>query len=105
MKRAVLAVAAALVLATAALLWYANTAAFAWDEGYHLLAAWLMAHGKTPYIDFLFPQTPLNAYWNSALLRFIGESWHVTHTAAALLTACAVAMVAIYVFQRLDRNP
>jgi len=79
-------VAAVLALITAGLVFYARTAAFAWDEGYHLVAAWMIAHGKQPYIDFVFPQTPDNAYWNAALLRVFGESWRVPHIAAALLT-------------------
>lgn len=95
-------VAAALALITAGLIYYANTAAFAWDEGYHLVAAWLIAHGKQPYLDFVFPQTPDNAYWNAALLRVFGESWRVPHTVAALLTSTAIAMWASYVYQRLD---
>src|SRR3954464_11711399 len=86
-----LTVAACATLVAAALIWYANTAAFAWDEGYHLVAAWLIAHGKQPYIDFVFPQTPFNAYWNALLLRILGEPWHVPHTAAAILTSAAVA--------------
>jgi len=98
----IVAVASALVFVTAALLVYANTAAFAWDEGYHLVAAWLIAHGKTPYIDFVFPQTPLNAYWNAFLLRLIHESWHVPHTAAALLTSAATFMASIHVYRRLE---
>src|SRR5579862_7840415 len=61
-RRAPIAVCAAVLLVAAALVWYARTAAFAWDEGYHLVAAWLIAHGKQPYLDFVFPQTPFNAY-------------------------------------------
>ena len=95
-------VAAVLALITAGLVFYANTAAFAWDEGYHLIAAWLIAHGKQPYLDFVFPQTPDNAYWNAALLRVFGESWRVPHTAGALLTSIAIAMWTSYVYQRLN---
>jgi len=97
-------VAAVAVLIAAGLVWYSRTAAFAWDEGYHLVAAWLIAHGKQPYIDFVFPQTPFNAYWNSILLRVIGEDWRVPHTAAALLTSGAVAMMATYVYRRLPES-
>jgi len=95
-------VAAVLALITAGLVFYARTAAFAWDEGYHLVAAWMIAHGKQPYIDFVFPQTPDNAYWNAALLRVFGESWRVPHIAAALLTSIAIAMCACHVYRRLD---
>src|ERR1035441_953555 len=54
------------LLLTAGLAVYAQTLAFAWDEGFHLLAAQLIKAGKTPYLDFFFPQAPLNAYWNAA---------------------------------------
>ena len=97
-------VCAAAVLVTAALIWYSRTYAFAWDEGYHLVAAWLIAHGKQPYLDFVFPQTPLNAYWNSLLLRVFGEDWRVPHTTAALVTASAVALAASYIYRRLPAS-
>ena len=29
--------------------------------------------GKTPYLDFFFPQAPLNAYWNAGWMRLFGE--------------------------------
>ncbi len=48
--------ALAAALLTAALAVYAQTLAFAWDEGFHLLAAQLIDAGKTPYLDFFFPQ-------------------------------------------------
>jgi hypothetical protein len=100
-NQAAVAVATVVALITAGLIAYANTAAFAWDEGYHLIAAWLIAHGKQPYIDFVFPQTPDNAYWNAFLLRVLGESWRVPHTVAAIVTSGAVAMTASYVYRRL----
>jgi hypothetical protein len=104
--RAPAGIAAAAVLGIAAvMLIYARTAAFAWDEGYHLVAAWLIAHGKQPYIDFVFPQTPLNAYWNAILLRTFGEDWRVPHTAASLLTSAAVAAIAAWVFRHLEAPP
>src|SRR5580765_520755 len=58
---------------------YALTWAFTQDEGYHVLAAQLIAAGRTPYIDFCFPQTPLNAYWNAGWMRMLGGSWRVPH--------------------------
>ena len=42
---------------------YSQTQSFAWDEGFHLLAAQLIDHGQLPYVDYCFPQTPLNAFW------------------------------------------
>jgi len=68
---------------------YAETWAFTLDETYHLLAAQLIGSGRTPYIDFCFPQTPLNAYWNAAWMGIFGESWRVVQGIAALLTTAA----------------
>lgn len=67
------------------LLWYSQTRAFAWDEGYHLVAAQLVAGGKRLYLDFCFPQPPLNTYWNAAWIRFLGAGWRLIHAAAAVL--------------------
>jgi hypothetical protein len=88
------------LLLTAGLVWYSQVFAFVWDEGYHLLAAQLIARGKRPYLDFCFPQTPLNAYWNAALLRVFGDTWRVIHAGAALLTGGAIMLIADYVYFR-----
>jgi hypothetical protein len=84
-----------------ALLVYSQTAAFAWDEGFHVLAAQLIAAGKRPYVDFVFPQTPLNAWITGLAMRLFGESWRVAHSIQALATAGAVFLAADYVFRRL----
>jgi hypothetical protein len=99
-RRPYLPVSGAVLLIAVGLIAYSQTWAYAADEGFHLLAAQLIARGKRPYLDFLFPQTPLNAYWNAAWIRIIGESWRVTHVMAALETAAAVALVADYMFRR-----
>ena len=92
---------AAVSILTAGLLCYSQLASFTWDEGYHLLAAQLIKAGKRPYLDFLFPQTPLNAYWNAGLMRVAGESWRVAHAFAALFTGGAVLLAADYLRRRL----
>jgi hypothetical protein len=85
----------------AALVVYSQTAAFAWDEGFHMLTAQLMAHGRRVYLDFMFPQTPLNAFWSAILLRAFGyANWRAIHAAAALETATAVLLAADFVFTR-----
>jgi hypothetical protein len=89
-----------LSLYAAALLTYAETWAYTYDESYHLLAAQLINAGKTPYLDFCFPQTPLNAYWNAGWMRILGQSWQVAHFFAALLTIGAVVLTADYVLRR-----
>jgi hypothetical protein len=89
-----------LSLYAAAFLLYAQTWAFTLDEGYHLLAAQLIGAGRTPYIDFCFPQTPLNAYWNAAWMRLLGGTWRAPHLLASLFTIAAVLLTADYVMRR-----
>jgi hypothetical protein len=89
-----------IALLGAGLLVYANTDAFAWDEGFHTLTAQLITRGKRPWIDFNFSQTPLNAYWNAFWMIVFGQSWHVTHTVAAMMTIAATLLITDYVFIR-----
>ncbi len=79
-----------LFLLSAAILCYSQTSAMIWDEGFHLLAAFLVKSGKTPYVDFCFPQPALNAWWNAAWLRLFGESWRAVHAVTAALTCGAI---------------
>ena len=89
-----------LALFTLGLLVYSQTVSFVWDEGFHILAAQLIDRGETPYLDFCFPQTPLNAYWNAAWMALFGQTWHVTHLLAALEVAGAVFLISDYIFRR-----
>jgi 4-amino-4-deoxy-L-arabinose transferase-like glycosyltransferase len=79
---------------------YSQTLAFHWDEGFHLLAARLISTGKKPYIDYCFPQAPLNAYWNALWLRVFHDSWRATHVAATLVTIGAIALLARFLLTR-----
>jgi len=79
---------------------YAVTWAFTFDEAYELLAAQLIAAGKTPYLDFCYPQTPLGAYWNAAWIRLAGANWRILHLLAAMFTVGAVWLAADYVKRR-----
>ena len=79
---------------------YAQTSAFTGDEGFHLLAAQLIVKGKRPYIDFAFPQTPLNAYFNAWAMRLFGQTWRVPHGAATLLAIGAALLAAQFVWRR-----
>lgn len=99
-NRSYLLVFAVVVLVGAGLIVYSQTEAFAWDEGFHLLAAQLILRGKRPYLDFMFPQTPLNAYWNAAWMALCGESWRVPHALAALASAGAAFLTADYLLRR-----
>jgi 4-amino-4-deoxy-L-arabinose transferase-like glycosyltransferase len=100
--RPTLCLAASAALLAAGLIWCAVRLSFSWDEGFHLVAAQLIAHGRRPYLDFCFAQAPLNAYWNALLMKLFGESWRVVHVAAAIETAGAVYLTADFLLARWD---
>ena len=89
------------VALTVALLLYSETMGFVWDEGFHLLSAQLILNSRTPYLDYCFPQTPLNAYWNAAWMAVFGQHWQVTHIPATLEVAGSVYLMASWILQRL----
>jgi hypothetical protein len=80
---------------------YSLTWAFAWDEGFHILTAQLIKDGRLPYIDFFFPQTPLNAFWNAAWMRVFGDSWRIVHVVAAVEVIGAVFLTADFVYRHM----
>ncbi len=82
---------------TAFALLYAVTRAFVWDEGYHLIAAQLISRGKLPYIDFCFPQTPLNAFLNAGILKVFGQHWRPVHIGATLFSMGSMLLTGQYV--------
>ena len=86
----------------AALVLYSQTLAFYWDEGFHLLAAQLIKSGQRPYLDFVFVQAPLNAYWNAAWMRLLGEGWRQIQLIDALLTTGAVLLAAGFLRSRFE---
>jgi len=90
------------ILLAAGLISYSTTVGFVWDEGFHLLAAKLISQGRTPYIDFCFPQPPLNAYFNAALFSLFGTSWRVTHVFASLFLAASAYLSAEFVLLRFN---
>ena len=104
-RRDALWLVAACALVTAVLLAFAETLAFTGDEGFHLMAAESIASGMRPYLDFCFPQTPLEAYWFAALIRCFGPSWRVIHAASALTAAAGVALMVDFVYRRFPERP
>ena len=88
----------------APLLYYSQTGAYAWDEGFHLVTAQWIAHGKTPYFDFFFPQTPLNAYWNAMWMRVFGDTWRTAHAVAAVMTCVSILLAGGFVRRRTGDN-
>jgi hypothetical protein len=90
-----------LILAISALaLLYAVTRAFVWDEGYHLIAAQQISRGKLPYIDFCFPQTPLNAFLNAGIIKIFGQHWRPIHVGATLFSMGSMLLTAQYMLTR-----
>jgi hypothetical protein len=89
-----------LALVAAMLAVYSQLRAFAWDEGFHLVTAQSINRGKRPYLDFCFPQTPLNAYWNAGWMRVFGDTWRTSHGVAAGMTTLAVLLTAAYLLRR-----
>jgi len=87
-------------LVSAGIALYAFTRAFVWDEGFHLVAAQMILAGKKPYLDFCFPQTPLNAYWNALWMRVLHQSWRVSHIPAVLELDGAVVLLTRYLLSR-----
>jgi hypothetical protein len=90
-----------LILAiTAFALLYAVTRAFVWDEGYHLIAAQEISRGHLPYLDFCFPQTPLNAFFNAGILKIFGQHWRPVHVGATLFSMGSMLLAAHYILAR-----
>jgi hypothetical protein len=96
---------AAFAILAAGILVYSQSMAFHWDEGFHILTAHLIVAGKRPYLDFFFPQTPLNAYWNAAWMGIFGPSWRAVHAVAALATIGSVLLIAQYLFALFPDRP
>ncbi len=99
-RRSLQIVLGLMALVAAGLMIYAQTRAFAWDEGFHLLAAQLVDRGKRPYLDFVFSQTPLNTYWNAGWMKIFGDTWHTAHGVAAVMTTLAVLLTAVHLLRR-----
>ena len=88
---------AAVAILFCGLLVYAQTHAFSWDEGFHLLAAQLILAGKRPYLDFCFPQTPVNAYLTAGWMRLFGDSWRAVHVLSTIWVAAAAFLTGDYI--------
>lgn len=63
------------------------------DEGFYLYAASLITQGKTPYIDFFYPQAPLLPYIYAFAFHIGGESWESGRLFASIFPAISGAMI------------
>ncbi|HEX4809434.1 MAG TPA: hypothetical protein VH325_10915 [Bryobacteraceae bacterium] len=84
----------------AIILVYSQTQSFAWDEGFHLLAAQLIDQGKLPYVDYCYPQTPLNAFWVAFWMHVFSQSWRVAHIVASIETIGAIFLIGQFILGR-----
>jgi hypothetical protein len=93
-------VQAVLFVAAIELVVYSQTVSFYNDEGFHLLAAWLVGDGKVPYRDFFYQHPPLFPFLYGAWMRLAGETWRSAHLLSAILTAATIWLVTSYVVSR-----
>jgi hypothetical protein len=70
------------------------------DEGLYAMAAKLVAHGKTPYVDFWFLQTPGVPYVYGAWQKIFQESWYVLRGLSVVLTVALGCLVYRHVLKR-----
>src|SRR5262249_6015758 len=77
---------------TAWLFAFSQTRAFFGDEGFHLLAAQLIAAGKRPYLDFFYQHTPLYIYVVAAWMKVFGGTWRSAHCLSVLLTGASILL-------------
>ncbi len=64
------------------------------DEGYLSACSWLVASGKLPYLDFVFPQQPYFPLIYGAFLKFAGPSLVAARSLSWLLFLLLSALVA-----------
>ena len=70
------------------------------DEGYYLYAAELILQGKTPYVDFFYPQMPIFPYFYAAWMWLFGVGWF----SARVFTILQCAGVAALLFHWVRRE-
>ena len=74
------------------------------DEGVYAYASRLAWHGRLPYRDFFYEQTPLLPYVYGAWIGVTGESWYALRVLSALF-ACAVgALLYLHAARRFGRR-
>lgn len=66
------------------------------DEGFYVLAAKLVRAGKIPYLDFFYPQMPLQPYLYALGMELFGWTWGGARLFSALLIASAGTILFIY---------
>ena len=93
----------ALLVLVAGLVLFSQTWAWYGDEGFHLLTSQLINAGKRPYLDFVYPQTPLYAYLDAGWMWLLSDTWRSSHALSALLTGGSIILAAGFVLKRLPQ--
>ena len=70
------------------------------DEGYYAISAKVVAHGKTPYVSFWFPQAPLMPYVYAGWQKVFHQSWYVLRGLSVLLTVALGCVLYVHVSRR-----
>jgi hypothetical protein len=70
------------------------------DEGFYLLAAKLVFHGKVLYRDFFYTQMPLLPFVFGSWMRIAGETW----SSARLLSALFATTLGCLLYCHVTRN-
>ena len=86
--------------------WFAAVRPLDGDEGYYGLAAQLVAEGRTPYVDFFYPQAPLlpHVYAPGAALLGVSELPDL-RSLSVLLSVLTLAMVANWLLRAHASRP
>ncbi|MCK4657027.1 MAG: glycosyltransferase family 39 protein, partial [candidate division Zixibacteria bacterium] len=66
------------------------------DEGFYLAAAWEVASGETPYLDYCYPQMPLLPYIYSTISDYGFDTLYYARymsILAAVLTSCLMILM------------
>jgi hypothetical protein len=75
------------------------------DEGVYAYASRLAVHGRVPYRDFFYEQTPLLPYVYGAWFRVTGESWYWGRLLSALLAIAVGLLLHRHVRRRVGELP
>ncbi|RMD85154.1 MAG: hypothetical protein D6808_05800 [Candidatus Dadabacteria bacterium] len=63
------------------------------DEGFYLMASKLTLEGKTPYLDFFYPQMPLLPYIYGLFMKAFGVGWGEGRFFSALLSSVLCLLI------------
>jgi 4-amino-4-deoxy-L-arabinose transferase-like glycosyltransferase len=84
-------------------LWLCCNRLIALDEGFYVIAAQLISHGKIPYTDFFYPQAPILPYLYAGWMQIFGYDWYAARALAALFSSGIVFVLYLLLKERYGR--